>query len=163
MTTLARIASALIAAAALVFPFTAQAETRAPQGHHNHHESAYPMKADAFKKMVDGRADHLKGHLEQGLSKRSLSPEQKSAIEKAMDSAVKELHAAVEKVSADGVVTRDEAKQIKVLSDQLRSKMRGELKGKHASAKAKGQKPGKGKGKGKAAPKKAEKSAPKDK
>ena len=164
MTTIARIASALIAVAALAFPLSAQAETRAPEGHHDAHEAAYPMKASAFKKLVSGRVDHLKGHLEQGLSKRSLSPEQKSEIDKAMDSAVKELHAAVDKVSADGVVTRDEAKQIKVLSDQIRSKMRAELKGKHASAKAKGQKPGKHKGKAakasKSAPK-ASKSAPK--
>jgi hypothetical protein len=159
MTTIARIASALIAVAALAFPLTAQAETRAPQGHHDPHEAAYPMKAESFKKMVDGRVDHLKGHLAQGLSKRSLSPEQKSEIDKAMDSAVKELHAAVDKVSADGVVTRDEAKQIKALSDHIRSKMRSELKGKHASAKAKGQKSGKHKNKG--ATPKASKSAPK--
>ncbi len=36
------------------------------------------MKAEAYKKLVDGRIEKLKGHLEQGLEKRSLSPEQKS-------------------------------------------------------------------------------------
>jgi hypothetical protein len=163
MTTLARIASALIAAAALVFPFSAQAESRPPQGHHNHHESAYPMKAETFKKLVDGRVERLKGHLEKGLEKRSLSPEQKAEIEKAMDGAIKELQAAVDKVSNDGVVTRDEAKQIKGLSEQLRSRMRAELKGKHANANAKGGKPAASRRKAKAAPKKAEKDAPKDK
>jgi hypothetical protein len=161
MTTLARIASALIAASALAFPFSARAESRPPQGHHNHHESAYPMKAESFKKLVDGRVDRLKGHLEKGLEKRSLSPEQKAEIEKAMDGAIKELNAAVDKVSSDGVVTRDEAKQVKDLSEQLRSKMRAELKGKHANAKAKGGKPEKRR-KAKAAPKK-DKDAGKDK
>ena len=63
------------------------------------------MKAETFKKLVDGRVDRLKGHFEQGLEKRSLSPEQKAEIEKTMDGTLKELHAAVEKVSADGVVT----------------------------------------------------------
>ncbi len=158
MTTLARIASALIAASALVFPGAAWAGSKA------HHESGYPMKAESFKKLVDNRVDRLKGHLDQGLSKRSLTPEQKSEIEKAMDGALKELHAAVDKVSADGVVTRDEAKKIKDLSDQLRSRMRAELKGKHASAKAKGDKPAGGKRKAKKASKeapKASKSAPK--
>jgi hypothetical protein len=161
MTTLARIASALIAAATLVVPCSARAESQPPQGHHQRHESAYPMKAETFKKMVDGRADRLKGHLEKGLEKRSLSADQKAEIEKAMDAALKELHAAVDKVSADGVVTRDEAKQIKDLSDQLRARMRAELKGKHASSKAKGGKPA-GKRKGKAAPKKADKDAAKE-
>ena len=84
MTTLARIASALIAASALAFPLSAQAETKAPAGHHEHthHDSAFPMRAETFKKLVDGRVDRLKGHLEQGLSHRSLSPEQKAEIEK---------------------------------------------------------------------------------
>jgi hypothetical protein len=169
MTTLARIASALIAAAALVFPLTAQAEIKTPAGHHNPHEAAYPMKSEAFKKLVDGRVDHLKGHLDHSLSKRSLSPEQRSEIDKAMDGALKELRAAVDKVSADGVVTRDEARHIKDLSEQLRTRMRAELKGKHASAKAKGQKSAKGKAAPKKAAKasksapKASKSAPKDK
>jgi hypothetical protein len=159
MTTLARIASALIAASVFVFPLAAMAETRTPAGHHGHHESAYPMKAESFKKLVDSRVEHLKGHLEQGLSKRSLSPEQKAAIEKSMDSTLKQLHAAVDKVSGDGVVTRDEAKQIKDLSEQLRNRMRAELKGKRASAKGNG-KLAKGKGakpKAAAAAKKAEK------
>jgi hypothetical protein len=165
MTTLARIASALIAASALAFPFRAHAESRPPQGHH-HHESAYPMKAETFKKLVDGRVDRLKGHMEKGLEKRSLSPEQKAEIEKAMDGAIKELHAAVDKVTNDGVVTRDEAKQIKDLSEQLRTKMRAELKGKHANAKAKGPKAGGNRRKAKAQAKKdkdASKDASKDK
>ena len=149
MTTLARITSALIAAAALLLPLSAQAEVRTPPGHHHsqQQESGFPMKADAYKKLIDGRVDLLKGHLAKGLSKRSLSHEQKSEIDKAMDAALKELHAAVDKVSADGVVTRDEAKQIKGLSEQLRARMRAELKGKHASAKAKGGKPAKKKAK----------------
>jgi archaellum component FlaC len=166
MTTLARIASALIAASAILFPLSAMAETKAPEGHRKGHESTYPMKADAFKKLVDGRIDRLKGHLEQGLEKRSLSSEQKAEIEKSMDGALKDLHSAVSKVSSDGTVTRDEAKQIKELSEQLRTKMRAELKGKHASAKTAGAKPAKGKtSKVKAASKKTAKEGfnPKEK
>ncbi len=144
MTTFARIASALIAASTLLFPLSAMAETKAPAGHHGHHDSAFPMKAEVFKKLFDSRVDKLKDHLEQGLSKRSLSVEQKADIEKSMDAPLKELHAAVDKVGSDGVVTRDEAKHIKGLSEQIRTRMRAELKGKHASAKAKGAKPSKG-------------------
>jgi hypothetical protein len=144
MKTLARIASALIAASAFLLPLSAMAETKAPAGHRHKDDSAYPMKAESFKKMVDSRIDRLKGHMDHSLEKRSLSSEQKSEIEKSFEGALKDLHSAVDKVSADGVVTRDEAKHIKELSEQLRSKMRAELKGKHASAKAKGDKPQKG-------------------
>jgi hypothetical protein len=148
MKTLATIASALIAASALVFPLSAMAETKAPAARHahaHHEESAFPMKAEAFKKLVDLKIEHMKTHMDRGLSKRSLSHGQKADLDKSMEGALKDLHAAVEKVGADGVVTKDEAKQIKDLSDHLRSKVREELKGKHASAKAKGQKSGKGK------------------
>jgi archaellum component FlaC len=148
MKTLATIASALIAASAFVFPLSAMAETKAPAGHHAHGhaaESAFPMKAEAFKKLVDLKLERMKTHMDRGLEKRSLSHAQKSELDKSMEGAIKDLHAAVEKVGADGVVTKDEAKQIKDLSEQLRSKVRGELKGKHASAKSKGQKSAKGK------------------
>jgi uncharacterized protein YajQ (UPF0234 family) len=158
---LSRIASALITASALTFSFSAAAETKAPPAAHHAQESAYPMKAETFKKLVDGRLDRLKAHLEQGLAKRSLSSEQKAEIEKAMDGAVKELHSAVDKVGADGTVSREEAKQIKALSETLRNKMRAELRGKHANANAKGGKHAKAGSKHKskgAAPKKAEKS-----
>jgi len=140
MTTLARIASVLIAASAFAFPLSAMAEVRPPAGHHH-----FPMKAEAYKHLIDSRIGMLKGHFEQGLEKRSLSPEQKAEIEKSMDGAVKELHAAVGKAGADGMVTREEAKKITDLSEHLRSRMRSELKGKHANAKAKGSKSGKSK------------------
>src|SRR5512141_74746 len=147
MKTLAHLVSALIAATALVLPLSAMAETKAPAGHHARHESAFPMKAELFKKLVDGKIEKMKGHFERGVAKRSLSHEQKSEIDKSLDGALKDLHSAVDKVSSDGVVTNDEAKQIKDLSEQLRSKVREELSGKHASGKVKGQKSGKKAGK----------------
>lgn len=141
MKTLARLASALIAASAFVLPATALAENKAPAAHHPQKDSAFPMKAELFKKLVDGKIDKMKGHFNRGVSKRSLSHGQKADIEKSLETALKDLHSAVDKVGSDGVVTKDEAKQIKDLSEQLRGKVREELKGKHANAKAKGQKP----------------------
>jgi hypothetical protein len=161
MKTLARLASALIAVSSFVFPLAAMAETKAPAGRHDHHTGdAFPMKAEVFQKLVNGKIDRMKGHFDHGLEKRSLSAAQKTEIEKSMGDAMKELHAAVDKVAADGTVTKDEAKQVKELSDQLRTKMRSELKGKHANSKAKGAKSSKGKSgnKGKAPAKKAEKA-----
>lgn len=139
MNTFARLASALVAATALVLPASAMAETKS----HAQKDSAFPMKAEVFKKIVDGKIEKMKGHFEKGVAKRSLSHGQKADMDKSLDGALKELHAAVDKVSADGVVTKDEAKQVKELSEHLRGKVREELKGKHANAKAKGQKPSK--------------------
>ncbi|APR84639.1 Hypothetical protein A7982_09988 [Minicystis rosea] len=141
MKTLAHLASVFIAATALVLPASAMAETKTPAGHHGHKESGFPMKAEAYKKLVESKIDKMKGHFDKGVSKRSLSHEQKAEIDKSLEGALKELHSAVDKVSADGVVTKDEAKHVKELSEHLRGKVREELKGKHANAKAKGQKP----------------------
>lgn len=144
MNTFARLASAVIAAAIFVVPASAMAVTKhgkaVPKA-----ESAFPMKADLFKKIVDGKIGKMKGHFQKGMKKRSLSHHQKADLDKSLESALNELHSAVDKVSADGVVTKDEAKQVKRVSDQLRSKVREELRGKHASTKAKGHKPAKGK------------------
>lgn len=161
MKTLVRLASVFIAASAFVLPASAMAENKASHG--KHQDSAFPMKADLFKKLVEGKIDKMKGHFDKGVSKRSLSHEQKTEITKSLEGALKDLHSAVDKVSSDGVVTKDEAKQIKDLSEKLRGKVREELKGKHANAKAKGQKPSKKAGGKKAPAKKAQKEEPKDK
>lgn len=161
MKTFAYLASALIAASALVLPASAMAETKAPAGHHaKDKDSAFPMKADLFKKLVEGKIEKMKGHFDKGVAKRSLSHEQKAELTKSLEGALKDLHSAVDKVSSDGVVTKDEAKHIKDLSEHLRTKVREEMKGKHANAKAKGQKPAKKASGKKAGAKKAQKDEP---
>lgn len=161
MNTFARLASVLIAASTFVLPLSAMAETKSPAGDKAQKEASFPMKASAFKKIVDGKLGKMKGHFERGVSKRSLSHGQKADIDKTLESALKDIHSAVDKVSSDGVVTKDEAKQVRELSEQLRSKVREELRGKHASAKAKGQKPQKAKATKKSAGKKPAKAGPK--
>lgn len=160
MNTFARLASVLIAASTLVLSGTALAENKAPSAQKAQKEASFPMKADAFKKLVDGKLGKMKGHFERGVGKRSLSHDQKAELDKTLDSALKDIHSAVDKVSADGVVTKDEAKQVRDLSEQLRTKVREELRGKHANTKAKGQKPQKAKAVKKAPEKKAKKPAP---
>lgn len=161
MNTFARLASALLAASVLALPAVAMAETKT-KGSHAKDDSSFPMKADVFKKLVDGKIDKMKGHFEKGMKKRSLSHDQKAEIDKSLEGALKDLHSAVDKVSADGVVTKDEAKQVKDISDQLRSRVREELRGKHAAAKGKGQKPAKAKSAKKAAKKAAKQEPAKD-
>jgi hypothetical protein len=134
MNTLNTLTSALIAFGVLVSPFAAEAEVRpAPE------ETApdtFPMKADAFKKVADRKLELLKTHAERGIAKRSLLPEQKTAVERALDGGIKDLRAAIDRVAADGIVTREEAKQVKDLAAQFRAKLRDQLRGRHARAKA---------------------------
>lgn len=154
MKTLARIASALIAASIAVLPLTAMAEqnpveakpldAKGHKGSSQRDKPAFPMKADEFRKMVEKRIEQIKTHVERSMSKHSIPAPARTEVNKNVDAAVKEIHAAVDKAAADGVVTRDEAKQVKDVAKQLREKMREQLKEKGPRAKAT-----KAKGKGK--------------
>lgn len=139
------VVSVMIAASAFLLPVSAMAGSKAQAGPQGQQESTFPMKAGTFKRLVGAKIEQMKGHLQRGLAKRSLSHEQKAEVGKAMDSALKDVHAAVAKAGADGIVTKSEAKQVKKLSEVVRERVRGELRGKHASAKGKGGKPAKGK------------------
>ena len=127
MNTVARLAAALLAAATFAVPMTSFAETAPPapveRGHKHHGDKdkvQFPMKADEFRAMVEKKIERVKARVE---------------ITKAVDEAAKQVRTAVDKAATDGSVTKEEAKQVRELADQLRSKLRGELLGgKHAKA-----------------------------
>ena len=140
MNTVARLAAALIAAATFAVPMTSFAETKpAPVEHgHKHHgdgdKAQYPMKADEFRSMVEKRIEKIKARVEKGMEEHKLPAAQRVVVTKAVDDAAKQVRGAVDKAAADGTVTREEAKQVRDLAEQLRAKVRGELGGAHAKA-----------------------------
>ncbi|MEP7121737.1 MAG: hypothetical protein ABJE95_12535 [Byssovorax sp.] len=141
MNTVARLAAALIAAATFAVPMTSFAETKpAPAEHgHKHHGDAdkaqFPMKADEFRAIVEKRIERVKARVEKGMEEHKLPAAQRAVITKAVDDAAKQVRGAVDKAAADGTVTKEEAKQVRELAEQLRAKVRGELGGgAHAKA-----------------------------
>ena len=140
MNTVARLAAALLAAATFAVPMTSFAETApaAPVEHgHKHHgdKAQYPMKADEFRVMVEKKIEKVKARVEKGMAEHKLPADKRGEITKAVDDAAKQVRAAVDKAATDGTVTKEEAKQVRELADQLRTKLRGELLGgKHAKA-----------------------------
>ncbi len=147
MNTLARIAAAVITASIAFAPsLTAMAEQKpadarpleesAHRGGAKHDRAIFPMKADDFRKMVEKRIEHIKTNIERRMEKHSLPVPARAEVSKTVDAALKEIHAAVDKVAADGAVTKEEAKQIREIAEQLRDKMREQLKGKGPKAKA---------------------------
>jgi hypothetical protein len=140
MNTVARLAAALIAAATFAVPMTSFAETApaaAPHGHKHHgdkNKAQFPMKADEFRSMVEKRIEKIKARVEKGMEQHKLPAATRAVITKAVDDAAKQVRGAVDKAAADGTVTKEEAKQVRELAEQLRSKVRGELGGKHAKA-----------------------------
>ena len=141
MNTVARLAAALLAAATFAVPMTSFAETTPPapaHGHKHHGDKAkaqFPMKADEFRVMVEKKIEKVKARVEKGLEKHKLPADQRVAITRAVDEAAKQVRAAADKAASDGTVTKEEAKQVRELANQLRAKVRGELfGGKHAKA-----------------------------
>ncbi len=104
--------------------------------HHGDGDKAqYPMKADEFRAMVEKRIEKVKARVEKGMEEHKLPAAQRAVITKAVDDAAKQVRGAVDKAATDGTVTKEEAKQVRELAEQLRAKVRSELLGgKHAKA-----------------------------
>jgi hypothetical protein len=142
MNTVARLAAALLAAATFAVPMTSFAETAPPapveHGHKHHGDKdkvQFPMKADEFRAMVEKKIERVKARVEKGMAQHKLPADKRVEITKAVDEAAKQVRTAVDKAATDGSVTKEEAKQVRELADQLRTKLRGELLGgKHAKA-----------------------------
>lgn len=145
MNPFARIASALIVASIFAVPVSALADQKPADKKEldekaskpsKHEKAIFPMKADDFRKMVEKRIERIKARVDHAMDKHNVPAPQRAEVTKGIDAALKDIHAAVDKVAADGVVTKDEAKQVKELADQLREKLRTELKEKSPRAKA---------------------------
>jgi predicted transcriptional regulator len=147
MNTVARLAAALVAAATFAVPMTSFAEGKpasAPTevrhehgggAHHGNKDKAqFPMKADEFRVMVEKKIEKIKARVEKGMERHKVPAVQRTVITKAVDEAAKQVRGAVDKAAVDGTVTKEEAKQVRELAEQLRTKIRGELGGKHAKA-----------------------------
>jgi hypothetical protein len=141
MNTVARLAAALIAAATFAVPMTSFAETKpaAVEHGHKHHgdgdKAQFPMKADEFRSMVEKRIEKIKARVEKGMEEHKLPAAQRVVVTKAVDDAAKQVRGAVDKAAADGTVTKEEAKAVRDLAEQLRAKVRSELGGgAHAKA-----------------------------
>lgn len=140
MNTVARLAAALIAAATFAVPMTSFAETKAApaEASHKHHgdkdKAQFPMKADEFRAMVEKRVEKAKARVAKGMEEHKLPTDKRAEITKVVDDAAKQVRGAVDKAAADGTVTKEEAKQVRELAEQLRSKLRSELGGAHAKA-----------------------------
>jgi hypothetical protein len=140
MNTVARLAAALIAAATFAVPMTSFAESKpaSVEHGHKHHgdkdKAQFPMKADEFRAMVEKKIEKVKARVEKGMEEHKLPAAQRAEITKAVDEATKQVRGAVDKAATDGTVTKEEAKQVRELAEQLRTKIRGQLGGTHAKA-----------------------------
>lgn len=135
MNRFARIGSALVAASLALAPVAALAEPgrnakdAKSQEEQERAHAKFPQKADDFRKHVEKRIEHAKARVGKAMDKRNLPAPVRAEVNKAVDAAVKEVHQAVDKAAADGVVTRDEARDVRKLAKELRGRLKAQLKG----------------------------------
>jgi hypothetical protein len=76
------------------------------------HHGKYPMKAADYQHSVEGRVQHARERLETRITHRKLTPERAHDARSKFDSRAAEVRKVVAEVSADGVVTREEARRV---------------------------------------------------
>lgn len=88
----------------------ARAGARAEKG--GKHDKKFPMEAAAFKKHVETRIAHVKERVEKHITEKKVSDEKAKEIREKLAKGIAKVNAEVEKATADGTVTKDEAKTV---------------------------------------------------
>jgi hypothetical protein len=127
--------------AALVFalaaaPVTAFAGSKDDAAAETKKRPSFPMTAESFNKLIEKRIAHMRERLEKGMTAHKVPAATQAQVKKDFEAGVTALRAAAAKATADGSVTKDEAKQVKGAAKDLKKKVRAHM-------------PSKGKGKGK--------------
>lgn len=125
----------------------------------SHGKVRYPMKADEFRRLIEKKIALVKSTIDKKLERHGVSADRRAQIRHLVDGAATDLRAAVDRVTADGVVTKDEGVKVRALADRLRGKVREQMRNeKNAQKEGAGDKPRDGK---KGAKKPGEKAAEK--
>lgn len=82
------------------------------------HGASFPMPAAAFKTQVDARTAKARERME--ARAKSLSPEQAKELRAKFDAGVAKVNAEVAKATADGTVTKEEAREVRKAAKGMR-------------------------------------------
>ncbi len=85
----------------------------------------FPMKAEDFRKRVDGRLVKAREKLAAALEKRKVSDDQRKAALKRFDDGAVKVRAAADRAGKDGTVTLEEAKEVRAVAKAERKAMKG--------------------------------------
>lgn len=88
----------------------------------DHEEKAkFPMPANDFRQMVDAKTAKARAHMEECAN--TLSSTQAQAMRTNFDAGVTKINQEVDKATADGIVTKDEAKKVRETSKAVHGDM----------------------------------------
>jgi hypothetical protein len=90
-------------------------------------EQKFPVDGSKFEKRVDNRIEHAKDKLSGALSKHGVAEADKKRILKQFDDGAALVRAAAKRAAKDGLVTKEEAKDVRGLVKNLRKQLKDAL------------------------------------
>lgn len=98
-----------------------------------HEKAHFPMPAAAFKQRVDARQAKARDHMEKRAAK--LPAEQAKELRAKFEAGTAKINAEVNKATADGTVTKDEAKAVREVAKDVRPHHGRHAKHRHSAKK----------------------------
>ena len=115
------VAIALVLALSAV-PVTAFAGDRTPAAETKKDQRRFPMKAESFNKRIEKRIAHMREQLSRTLAAHKVPEAKQAQIKKDFEDSAASVRAAAARASADGTVTKEEAKDVRDLAKGLKRK-----------------------------------------
>jgi hypothetical protein len=113
----------MLGAALALVPVTAFAGDQNAADHPAHHAGAnakFPMKADEFRAKVEARLQKSKDRLEAHLKKKNVPEDRAKEARAKLAESTSEIRKVVDKVTADGTVTKEEAREVRQKAKEMR-------------------------------------------
>jgi hypothetical protein len=126
-----RIASSVLALSLLAAPVTAFAGEKNADGNKAkvHQEKKGPMTAEKFNEVVEKRIAKVTERVDHRLAKAKIDDAKRAEVKKDLENGVKEIREAAKKAEADGVVTREEAKDVHAAARRMHEAIQKDLPG----------------------------------
>ena len=122
LATMLAVSLALFSLPALAAPSGAASNGASRLVNHGARQKKFPMSAADFRQQTTQRIDKARERLEANISKKQLPAAKAKDLRNKFEAKIAEINQAVEKVTADGTVTKEEAKEINELFRKLFAK-----------------------------------------
>lgn len=108
-----------VSALALSLGITGAAHAHGDGGK-GHTKLTFPMKGDEFQKHIEAKVAKMRAKMESRLTEKQVPADKAKEIRANFDAGVAKLSATTKEVTADGVVTQDEAQKVREVAKSMR-------------------------------------------
>lgn len=96
--------------------------------HEGKGERHFPIEAKKFNEAVEARISKMRSRVEQAMEKRGVPEATRAQVRKELDLSAAAVREVAKRVSADGTVTKEEAKEVRKVAKEVKKNAREKLK-----------------------------------